>query len=390
MIVTEMRQTFLDLFHALPEKAFFAPGRMNLIGEHTDYNGGHVFPCALTCGTYAMVKKCVDPIIRLYSANFPEKGIIQFALSDLHYEKAHGWANYPKGMLRSIVEAGYDISGGFDAVIEGNIPHSSGLSSSASLEILTGVMVKSLFGFEIPCLELSKMAQRAENEFIGVESGIMDPFAVCMGKKDSAILLNCQTLTYEYAPIHLNRYKIIIMNTNKPRELVESKYNERRSECMEALAALQKKLSIPSLGQLSEEEFAKYQQLLSSETSRKRARHAVTENRRTLKAFKELKAGNLKAFGELLNQSHNSLRDDYEVTGKELDSLVEAAWKHTGVLGARMTGAGFGGCAIAIVDSQETERFIADVGAAYHREIGWAADFFSAEIGDGAKEIEAI
>lgn len=388
MNLTTLNTTFENLFRTLPERAFFAPGRINLIGEHTDYNGGHVFPCAITYGTYAVARKREDRVIRLYSINFPEKGIIEFSLDELDYNKNHNWANYPKGMIRYAKEAGYEIPKGFDCVIQGNIPNGAGLSSSASIEMLTGVLLDGLFELEIPKLDLIKLGKKVENEFIGVNSGIMDQFAIGMGMKDAGILLDCQTLKFEYAPIKLENHKILIMNTNKRRELADSKYNERRAECEEALAQLQQKLPIDALGQLSEEEFNENQTLITNETIRKRAKHAVYENIRTLKALKELKAGKVEAFGQLMNQSHISLRDDYEVTGVELDILVEAAWNHPGVLGARMTGAGFGGCAIAIVANEEVENFIANVGAAYLGKIGYEADFYVASIGDGAKEIE--
>ncbi|WP_223594402.1 galactokinase [Neobacillus bataviensis] len=388
MNLMKLNTTFENVFHTLPERSFFAPGRINLIGEHTDYNGGHVFPCAITYGTYAVARKREDQLVRLYSMNFAEKGIIEFNLNELEYDNNHNWANYPKGMIRYVKEVGYEIPTGFECVIQGNIPNGAGLSSSASIELLTGVLVNGLFNLEIPRLDLIKLGKKVENEFIGVNSGIMDQFAIGMGVKDAGILLDCQTLKYEYAQIHLENHKILIMNTNKRRELADSKYNERRAECEEALAQLQQKLPIEALGQLSEEEFDTNQTLITNKTVRKRAKHAVYENVRTLKALKELKAGNVEAFGQLMNQSHISLRDDYEVTGVELDTLVEAAWNLPGVLGARMTGAGFGGCAIAIVANEEVERFIANVGEAYLDKIGYEADFYVASIGDGAKEIE--
>ena len=388
MNVKALATTFKEKFGTTPEQAFFAPGRINLIGEHTDYNGGHVFPCAITYGTYAVARKREDQLVRLYSVNFPNIGIIEFNLNQLDYDKEHNWANYPKGMIRYILESGYKIPTGFECVIHGNIPNGAGLSSSASIELLTGVLVDSLFGLEIPRLDVIKLGKQVENQFIGVNSGIMDQFAIGMGKKDAGILLDCQTLKYEYAPIQLENHKIIIMNTNKRRELADSKYNERRSECEEALAEIQQRLPIEALGQLSEKEFDENQHFIINETVRKRAKHAVYENRRTLKALEELKAGNLEAFGQLMNQSHISLRDDYEVTGIELDRLVEAAWKQPGVVGARMTGAGFGGCAIAIVTNEEVKNFIANVGTAYLNKIGYKADFYVASIGDGAKEIE--
>jgi galactokinase len=387
MNFTSLNKSFLDVYQVLPQQAFFAPGRINLIGEHTDYNGGHVFPCAITYGTYAVARKRDDQLIRLYSVNFPEIGMIEFDLTQLDYNKDHSWANYPKGMIRYIIESGYQLSSGFDCAIQGNIPNGAGLSSSASIELLTGVMTNGLFELEIPQLDLIKIGKRVENEFIGVNSGIMDQFAIGMGKADTGILLNCQTLKYEYAPIHLEGYKILIMNTNKRRELAESKYNERRGECEVALSQLQQKLSIEALGQLSEAEFDENQALITNETVRRRAKHAVYENIRTLKALEELRSGNLAAFGQLINQSHVSLRDDYEVTGPELDSLVEAAWNQPGVIGARMTGAGFGGCAIAIVANEHVESFITNVGADYATRIGYKADFYVASIGDGAKKI---
>lgn len=388
MNITKLMTTFKEIYENLPERAFFAPGRINLIGEHTDYNGGHVFPCAITYGTYAVARKREDQLVRLYSINFPDNGIIEFDLTQLDYDKKHNWANYPKGMIRYIKEVGYEILQGFDCIIEGNIPNGAGLSSSASIELLTGVLLDGLFKLEIPRLDMIKIGKRVENEFIGVNSGIMDQFAIGMGKKDAGILLDCQTLKYEYAPIQLEGYKILIMNTNKRRELADSKYNERRGECEEALAQLQQKLPIEALGQLTEKQFDENQSLIANETVRKRAKHAVYENVRTLNALEALKAGNLEAFGQLMNQSHISLRDDYEVTGVELDSLVETSWKQPGVLGARMTGAGFGGCAIAIVENEQVESFIANVGAAYQDKIGYSADFYVASIGDGAKEIQ--
>lgn len=388
MTITVLSNKFQELFHSLPERAFFAPGRINLIGEHTDYNGGHVFPCAITYGTYAAARKREDQLVRLYSENFPDKGMIEFNLNKLDYEKDHHWANYPKGIIRFIMEAGYMIPTGFECVIKGNIPNGAGLSSSASIELLTGVLVNGLYELDIPRLGLIKIGKRVENEFIGVNSGIMDQFAVGMGKENTGILLDCQTLKYEYAPIKLESHKIIIMNTNKRRELADSKYNERRGECEVALSQLQQKLPIDALGQLSKREFEDNKHLITDEVVRKRAKHAIYENIRTLKALEELKAGNLEAFGQLMNQSHASLREDYEVTGIELDSLVEAAWQQPGVFGARMTGAGFGGCAIAIVANEEVGNFIANVGEAYFEKIGYKADFYVAGIGGGAKEIE--
>ncbi|WP_409271214.1 galactokinase [Neobacillus sp. SCS-31] len=370
-------------------RCFFSPGRINLIGEHTDYNGGRVFPCAITYGTYGVAKRRADRRIRLFSKNFPEAGMIEFSLDELNYAPAQTWGNFPKGMIRYIIEAGWGIPAGMDILIEGNIPNGAGLSSSASLEMLIGVVANELFGLEIPRISLVKLGKQVENEFIGVNSGIMDQFAVGMGKKDCGILLDCETLEYEYAPLNLNGCKIIIMNTNKRRELADSKYNERRSQCESALAFLQKVLNIRSLGALTGQQFDAHMHLIPDEILQKRARHAVYENERTIKALAELKKGNLEGFGKLMNASHQSLKEDYEVTGIELDTLVEAAWDQNGTFGARMTGAGFGGCAIALVEACEVDSFIETVGKAYRSKIGYDASFYVAHIGDGTKELTA-
>ena len=387
MELTGLKQKFEELFGKGDHTAFFAPGRINLIGEHTDYNGGNVFPCAITLGTYAIAAKNDLKQVRLYSENFPEAGVISFDLADLDHKKADSWANYPKGMLRYLKEAGHAIPEGMDMVIFGNIPNGAGLSSSASLELLMGVVLDNLFDLNADRLDLIKTGKRVENEFIGVNSGIMDQFAVGMGEENKAILLDCNTLEYELVPVELGNHAIVIMNTKKRRELVDSKYNERRSECEEALAKLQTVVSIGSLGELDEETFEKAKAVLESDVLYRRARHAVTENQRTLKAKAALQAGELEAFGKLMNQSHISLRDDYEVTGIELDTLVQAAWDQPGVLGARMTGAGFGGCAIAIVEKEAIPAFIENVGKTYEAAIGYPAEFYIAEISDGAKRL---
>jgi galactokinase len=386
------KQWFIDEFNGVfPEqngkniRTFFSPGRINLIGEHTDYNGGHVLPCAITLGTYGAARVRNDRMVTLFSKNFPENGVIQFSLSDLNFNSEQGWANYPKGMIRFIEEKTGSLPFGLDILVYGNLPNGSGLSSSASLELLIGVMVNELFDLDLKMIELIKLAKRVENEFIGVNSGIMDQFAIGMGKDNRAILLDCNTLAYEYAPISLDNHQIIIMNTNKRRELADSKYNERRSECETALSQLQKGIVIQTLGDLSESEFERHKHLISDSILRKRAKHAVYENQRTLKALSELRKGNLKAFGQLMNESHQSLRDDYEVTGIELDTLVEAAWDQQGTLGARMTGAGFGGCAIALVENEHIDTFIEQVGKAYKDKIGYEAFFYVANIGDGVK-----
>ncbi len=385
--IQDYEEMFKKQFGHSDYRCFFAPGRINLIGEHTDYNGGHVFPCAITFGTYALAGKNSDHTIRVYSINFPDKGVVEFSLTDLDYRQEDEWANYPKGVLRYLIEDGYRITDGVDILFYGNIPNGAGLSSSASIEMLTGVVLESLFQLSLHRIDLVKIGKRVENDFIGVNSGIMDQFAIGMGKIEHGILLDCQTLEYSYAPIVLEQHDIIIMNTNKRRELADSKYNERRSQCEEALAMLQTKLSIQSLGELTEEVFEQHKGLITNEVLQKRAKHAVYENARTLQALQALQQGNLKQFGVLMNQSHISLRDDYEVTGIELDSLVAAAWQQPGVIGARMTGAGFGGCAIAIVEKKQSDDFIQIVGKTYQEKIGYEAIFYVANVGDGAKEI---
>lgn len=385
--IDQLKKSFEKHFGSQSTDSFFAPGRINLIGEHTDYNGGYVFPCAVTLGTYAVAAKNGTKKMRLFSENFPDKGILSFDVEDTLYKKEDSWANYVKGMVRYLKEAGHDIHEGIDILIEGNIPNASGLSSSASVELLIGVLLEKMCHLELERLDLIKIGKKVENEFMGVNSGIMDQFAVGMGEKDTAMLLDTNTLEYEKVPVELGEHVIVIMNTKKRRELIDSKYNERRSECEAALAELQSKLSIHSLGELDEATFTENINLISTPILLKRARHAVTENQRTIQAAKKLKTGDLESFGKLMNQSHLSLRDDYEVTGKELDTLVEAAWEQPGVLGARMTGAGFGGCAIAIVEKDQTNDFIKHVGESYEKEIGYPAEFYIAEIGDGAKEL---
>lgn len=367
-------------------RSYFAPGRVNLIGEHTDYNGGHVFPCALTIGTYAIVRKREDRNFRFYSTNFESLGVIEASLNNLKYDKALDWTNYPLGVVWAFIEKGYPVDCGFDMLLFGNIPNGSGLSSSASVEVVTGVALRDLFGYDdISMIDIALFGQYSENNFNGVNCGIMDQFAIAMGKKDQAIFLDTSDLSYTYAPIKLADEKIVIACSNKKRGLGDSKYNERRAECEEALAELQTKLDIKALGELSEEEFEANKDLIKSEVRQRRAKHAVYENQRTLKAVDALKAGNLEEFGKLMNASHVSLRDDYEVTGIELDTLVENAWEQEGVIGSRMTGAGFGGCTVSIVKTDCVDKFIENVGKAYLEKIGYAADFYVVEIGDGGR-----
>ncbi|GEO79268.1 galactokinase [Companilactobacillus mindensis DSM 14500] len=388
MDTNEILQGYAKIFDQAAEKLFFSPGRINLIGEHTDYNGGNVFPCAISLGTYAAFGNRDDNQIKMYSANIPDTGVINLTLDDLEYNQADNWANYPKGMLYLLQKAGYKLTHGFNLYIHGNLPDGAGLSSSASIELLMGNIANDVFQLGIDQLDLVKMGQQNENEYIGVNSGIMDEFAVGMGKKDQAILLDTNTMEYHYAPVELGDHVIVIMNTNKHRELADSKYNERRSQCEKALALLQTKLNIKSLGELSIDDFDRNSYLINDDILIRRARHAVFENQRTLKAIKLLKENNLVEFGKLVNASHVSLHYDYEVTGVELDTLVEAAWQQPSVLGARMVGAGFGGCAIAFVAKDQVENFETNVGKLYQEKIGYKADFYLAEIADGPREIK--
>lgn len=368
-------------------RAFFAPGRVNLIGEHTDYNGGHVFPCALTIGTYAVARKRNDRKLRFFSMNFEHLGIIESSLDELKPMKEAGWTNYPKGVMWAFGERGMHLDCGMDILLNGNIPNGSGLSSSASVEVVTGFILKSLYGFDVSNQDLALIGQFSENNFNGVNCGIMDQFAIAMGKKDNAIFLDTATLEYEYAPVKLQGEKIVISCSNKKRGLGSSKYNERRSECEMALSEIQSGMGIKTLGDLTEEQFESVKMAIKDEDRRKRAKHAVYENQRTIKAVEALKANDIVLFGKLMNESHVSLRDDYEVTGEELDTLVEAAWKIDGVIGSRMTGAGFGGCTVSIVKDEAVDRFIDQVGKTYKETIGYAADFYVVEIGSGPCEL---
>ncbi|WP_155963431.1 galactokinase [Streptococcus ruminantium] len=380
----QLRRSFLDIFGQEADATFFSPGRINLIGEHTDYNGGHVFPAAITLGTYGAARKREDRLLRFYSANFGEVGIIEVGLDNLVFDKADNWANYAKGVLKFLQEAGHRIDTGMEIFIYGNIPNGSGLSSSASLELLIGIIAENLYDLDLTRLDLVKIGKQTENYFIGVNSGIMDQFAIGMGADNRAIYLDTNTLNYDLVPLDLRDYVIVIMNTNKRRELADSKYNERRAECEKAVEELNSLLTIQTLGELDEWTFDQYSYLIKDKNRIKRARHAVLENQRTLQARKALEEGDLKMFGRLINASHVSLEHDYEVTGLELDTLVHTAWEQEGVLGARMTGAGFGGCGIAIVHRDQVEVFTGNVGKIYTEVVGYEPSFYVAEIAGGS------
>ena len=383
-----LKAKFKEIFNTESENSFFSPGRVNLIGEHTDYNGGHVFPCALTIGTYAIVSKRNDKKCFVNSLNFKELGTIEFDLDNLVNDKAHDWANYPKGVIKTFENHGFTAEHGFNILFFGNIPNGSGLSSSASLEVLMGCILNETFSFNINMVDMVKMCQEAENKFIGVNCGIMDQFAVGMGKKDCAILLDCNTLKYSYSRLNMNGFKIVIGNTNKKRGLADSKYNERRDECETALKEIQAVKNITSLGELTEEEFEEVKSQIADPVRVKRAKHAVYENQRTLKAVKALENNDLELFGKLMNESHVSLRDDYEVTGTELDTLVSLAWECDGVIGSRMTGAGFGGCTVSIVKDECVDNFISTITPKYAEKIGYEPSFYIVEISDGTRKLK--
>ncbi len=369
------RKQFESLFGAAPEATFFAPGRVNLIGEHIDYNGGLVFPCAISQGTYAFVSKRTDREVHAYSMNFEKLGLVTFSLDDLSPNPAHEWCNYIKGVLKILGEKNYDVNCGLNIVVIGTIPNGAGLSSSASLEILMCKLCSDLFDLNLELTEMALIGKAVENDYIGLNSGIMDQFAIALGEKDRALLLDCASQKYQLVPLVLDGYKLIIMNTNKRRELADSKYNERFAECQDSLAILKNHFSISHLCDLSSADLAKAEELLANETLFKRVKHVVTENERVNKALEVLTKGDLDTFGKLLIASHDSLRDDYAVTGDALDTLVSAAIK-AGAIGSRMTGAGFGGCAISLVKEANVDAFIEEVSKSYEATMGYAADFY--------------
>lgn len=384
----KLMETFKELYGGEGEiRTFFSPGRVNLIGEHTDYNGGHVFPCALTLGTYGIARKREDRKLRFYSANFKNLGVIETSLDDLIPAPAAKWTNYPKGVIWAFGKKGYPITQGMDVLIYGTIPNGSGLSSSASLEVLIGVMLKELFGIEISMQEIALIGQYSENNYNGCNCGIMDQFAVAMGKKDCAVFLDTNTLQYEYASVKLEDAKIVITNSKVKHSLVDSAYNDRRRESEEALKDLQKVMDVKTLGDLTEEEFEAHKEAIKDEICRKRAKHAVYENQRTIRAVKALKENDIAEFGKLMNQSHVSLRDDYEVSCEEIDILVDLAWKIDGVIGSRITGGGFGGCTVSIVKNDAVDTFIEQVGNGYKDKTKQEAEFYVVEIGDGARAL---
>ncbi len=378
---------FCDLYGSTgpAPRIFFAPGRVNLIGEHTDYNGGFVLPCAIQYGTWLAIRPNPDGIIRMASLNRPGQEV--FPVHEKPRHVAGSWTNYPAGVVAEFFKRGIR-TGGFDLLFYGDIPASAGLSSSASIEMVTAyALTVMLDATELEMIDLIHMSRAAENEFVGVNCGIMDMFAIGMGKREFAVFLNCQTLEYKRVAFMLNGFSLIIANTNKPRDLAVSKYNERVAECQMAVAYLNQVSPISRLSEISFMQFFKVQDRLADEVVRRRARHVISENQRVLNAVPALLKGDILQFGALMNASHESLRDNYEVTGPELDALAEEAWKVNGCVGARMTGAGFGGCTVNIVRTEATERFMEEVGRNYKARTGLEATFYLAETGDGVREI---
>jgi galactokinase len=383
-----LKSIFLEKFgndHEESIRIFHAPGRVNLIGEHTDYNGGYVFPAALTFGTMMLVRKRQDEQIGFASTNFPLHKHI--SIHGVAFDKSDDWINYPKGIIQQLQQQGVAV-GGYDILYSGAIPNGSGLSSSASIEVVTAFALLTLTQQPIDKVKIALLSQKSENEFMGVNCGIMDQFAVAMGKQDHAILLMCDTLEYKHVPFDSGAYKLVIGNTNKKRGLVDSAYNERRSQCEQAVKDLQGQFpQLTLLGQLTLGQFNEYKHLIPDETVRRRAQHVVEEIDRVLESMKVLEQGDLAAFGQLMIGSHESLRDLYEVTGLELDTMVAEALQVPGVLGSRMTGAGFGGCTVSLVHEDSVQLFIDQVGANYKEKTGLTADFYVCTIGDGVKEI---
>ena len=376
-----VKDIFSEVFGCAPDVCAFAPGRVNLIGEHTDYNGGYVLPCALNLGIKGAARLRDDRTVRLYSANFPDFGITELSLSFSHIG---GWTDYPVSVFRAFAAMGYRPDRGADFVFSGNLPDGSGLSSSAALEVLTGLLLKELYGFSVTAQELAVFGQFAENRFIGVNCGIMDQFASAMGKSGNAILLDSATLGYSFAPFPEKDAVLVIVNSGVKHSLSSSAYNDRRRECEAALADINKVKKSPSLCSLGVDEFERYKDSITNPLCRKRARHAVYENYRTKQAADALKKGDLAAFGRLMGESHLSLKNDYEVSCAELDFLAETAWSFDGVYGARMTGGGFGGCTVNLIKKDRVGAFTEVIRNKYREKFGTDAQVFAVEIGGGA------
>lgn len=390
MDIASLKCAFKETFNLNHEKTevYFSPGRVNLIGEHIDYNGGMVLPVAIDLGTYAIVSKRADRTVRVSSLNFSSLGVLSFSLDDISYRPDYDWANYPMGVFHTMIQAGHSIPYGFDILYMGDLPNGAGLSSSASIEVLTATIVNETYGLGISVEEIALLCQKSENVFNGVNCGIMDQFSIAVGKSEHALLLNCDTLAYEHVPADLGDYRIVIINTNKKRGLVDSEYNKRREECEEALGTLGKVVKIEALCDLTPKDFLAVSEQLKGDSVYKRAYHAVVENARTIKGKEALVSGDLISFGEWMYRSHDSLKNYYEVSCPELDAIVEISGKIRGVLGARMTGAGFGGCAIALVHEAHIESYKQQVSSYYNEKTGLIADFYVAKISGGASRVE--
>ncbi|EHR38200.1 galactokinase [Facklamia languida] len=386
MNINDLKEKFESVFKEKPDRVFFSPGRVNLIGEHIDYNGGHVFPCAISLGTYGLVSMRADDQVACYSLNFEADGVRTFSTKAIRYQADQTWLNYISGTVHLMQEQAGRAVRGFNLLIQGDIPNGAGLSSSASLELLVAYIANQTSQLGLSRLDLVKVGQAVENQFIGVNTGIMDQFAVAMGQENEALFLDVNTLEFDRVPADFGEYALLIMNTNKRRELADSKYNQRRAECEEALARLQKILEIKHLGDLDVETFEANRHLIADPILEARAKHAVYENQRTLQARAALMDHDIEQFANLLNQSHQSLKEDYQVTGIELDTLVQAAWDHEAVLGARMTGAGMGGCAIALVQKEYLDQVQTEIAQAYQQKIGYTPSFYLAEVGSGTCE----
>lgn len=385
MTAAELKQKFIEKYGDGQFHGFFSPGRVNLIGEHTDYNGGFVFPCALSFGAYCLIRKTDRKTVKFASLNLPFEA--EVSVDELNKPVGREWVNYPIGVFAQFLKKGVRFEQGADILIYGDVPNGAGLSSSAALEMVTAVAVNEMWNVGLDRLDLIKMSQKAEHEFAGVMCGIMDQFVSGMGKEGHAVFLNCDTLDYDLVPVQLDGIKIVISNTNSPHKLDSGMYNRRVSECHAAVDAISKYKPIKVLAEVSWDEFLELEGKIEDITARKRARHVISEISRTEKAVQELRDGNIENFGQLMNGSHDSLRDDYEVTGEELDTMVDEARKIEGVIGSRMTGGGFGGCTVSLVKEEAIETFISEVGKNYKTKTGLTPEFYVAEIGDGAKRL---
>ncbi|MBQ9440594.1 MAG: galactokinase [Paludibacteraceae bacterium] len=387
MTVNELKQSFQESFGHAASAVYFSPGRVNLIGEHTDYNGGSVFPCALSFGTYLLVSPNDKGVFRFKSLNQP--AIESVSLDRLTSPLPNNsWINYPLGCIAQFVKRGFEIRNGYDLLIWGNVPNGAGLSSSAALEVVTAYMMNDQLNAGYDRTELAKIGQLSEHEFAGVNCGIMDQFASAQGKKDHAIYLNCDTLEFELVPIKLDGVKVVISNTHSPHKLDSGAYNSRVAQCHTAVEQLSRVRPIKHLAELTEAEFESISSAITDPIALKRAKHVVGEVQRTTDAVAALKKGDIATFGRLMCESHKSLRDYYEVTGEQLDTMAEEAWKIDGVIGSRMTGGGFGGCTVSLVKDEAIDTFVKQVGANYERRTGIKPEFYIAEIGDGARRVE--